>query len=459
MPRRRTAFLCTECGADHPSWSGRCPSCGAWNTLVEESLEKPVRSQASRRPAPPPVPVGAIPAAPGSRLASGIAELDRVFGGGIFRGSVNLLGGEPGIGKSTLMLQLASALAGAGETVLYATGEESAEQVAERARRTGSLAERLLVMPAAALSEIAEALPGTGASILVVDSIQTIFSEDLTGAPGSVAQVRHCASEIVGMCKPSGVTALLVGHVTKDGMLAGPKVLEHLVDSVVTFEGDPGRGHRMLRAVKNRFGSTNELGIFEMTASGLVGVAEASAWFISRMSPGVSGSAVCAAVEGTRTFLVEVQALTCPTRYGYPQRSSSGLDARRLPLLLAVIEKRCGLDLGSQDVFVNVAGGAVLSDPGADLAVCMAVASSRLDRPLAPGTALCAEVGLGGELRPAGSFDRRAREARFLGFTALAGSAEDCSRADEGGCSGFDTLRDCMSALLGAQPREVGGFP
>ncbi|NLP06318.1 DNA repair protein RadA, partial [Candidatus Fermentibacteria bacterium] len=419
MPRRRTVFLCTECGADHPSWSGRCPSCGAWNTLVEERLEQPGRSPAPGRPAPTPVPVGAIPAAPGSRLLSGIAELDRVFGGGIFRGSVNLLGGEPGIGKSTMMLQLAAALAEAGETVLYATGEESAEQVAERARRTGSLAGRLLVVPATALGEIAGALSGTGASILVVDSIQTIFSDDLSGAPGSVAQVRHCASEIVGMCKPSGVTAFLVGHVTKDGMLAGPKVLEHLVDSVVAFEGDAGRGHRMLRAVKNRFGSTNELGLFRMGAQGLEEVPDPTGIFIADRDASVPGSCVVPTIDGNRCLLVEVQALVNPTDYPQPVRKVSGMDPNRVAMVLAVLSRRLRLPLGTADVFVNVTGGARIAEPAADLAVAAAIASGLQDKPCNPAAACCGEIGLAGELRAISDGERRIREAVHLGFKSI----------------------------------------
>jgi DNA repair protein RadA/Sms len=317
----------------------------------------------------------------------------------------------------------------------------------------------MLVLSATLLEDIRDAASSAGATVIVVDSIQTVYSEGLASAPGSVAQVRHCASELLSFAKPAGITTLVVGHVTKDGSLAGPKVLEHLVDSVIAFEGDSSHGHRLLRAVKNRHGSTNELGVFEMTQTGLAGVSEASAWFLGRRKPGVSGSVVCAVMEGTRPFLVEVQALTSPTRYGFPQRSSSGMEARRLPLLLAVLEKRCGLELGTQDVYVNVAGGASLSDPGADLGICLAVASSRLERPVSPGVAVCAEVGLGGELRPAGAFERRVREAHALGFPSMAGSAEDCSRAVEGGCLGFQTLCECIDEVLSSASHEGGRFP
>jgi len=460
MARRRTIFFCNECGADSPAWSGRCPSCGAWNTLVEEVIQEARGGQgpAGRRP-PEPVAVGSIPEESGTRLSSGISELDRVLGGGLFQGSVNLVGGEPGIGKSTLMVQLAASLARSGEKVLYATGEESAEQVAGRARRTSSSEEGILVLPVTLLEDILESAASTGATVLIVDSIQTIWSGDLSSAPGSVAQVRHCASRLVSYAKPAGVTSFVVGHVTKDGSLAGPKVLEHLVDSVITFEGDTSHAHRLLRAVKNRFGSTNEIGVFEMTSAGLRGVSEASGYFLSRRGAGVSGSAVCAVLEGTRPFLVEIQALVTATRYGFPQRSSSGLDSRRLPLLLAVLEKRCGLELGTQDVYVNVAGGASLSDPGADLGICLAVASSRLEKPLPAGVAVCAEVGLGGELRPAGSFERRLREASALGFPSVAGSSEDCVSSRSPACAGYSTLRECLDDLLSRGSCGGGVFP
>jgi DNA repair protein RadA/Sms len=460
MPRRRTAFVCNSCGADTPAWGGRCPSCGAWNTLVEEIIsELPPARRRGAGDQPVPAPVSAISEQAGERITSGIPELDRVLGGGLFKGSVNLIGGEPGIGKSTLMVQLAASLARAGEKVLYATGEESAGQVANRARRTESVDDGVLVLSATLLEDILTSAATTGASVLIVDSIQTIHSDELSSSPGSVAQVRHCAGKLISYAKPAGVTSLVVGHVTKDGSLAGPKVLEHLVDSVITFEGDSSHAHRLLRAAKNRFGSTNEIGVFEMTSSGLKGVAEASAYFLSKRSTSVSGSAVCVVLEGTRPFLVEIQALTTPTRYGFPQRSSSGLDSRRLPLLLAVLEKRCGLELGSQDVYVNVAGGASLSDPGADLGICLAVASSRLDKPVPVGVAVCAEVGLGGELRPAGSFERRLREASALGFSSVAGSSEDCVFPQPCACAGFSTLRGCLDDLLSQASCGGGRFP
>lgn len=455
-PRRRTAFFCSQCGNGSPSWSGRCEACGSWNTIVEEPVQegavRPGGDSVRRVEA---VRIDDIPAGEGGRIPTGIPELDRVLGGGLFRGSMALLGGEPGIGKSTLMLQLSHFLAGAGETVLYATAEESPAQVADRARRIGCTGNDVLVLPATRLEDIEDALGRTGAGILVVDSIQTVYSEALSSGPGSVAQVRHCASELVRLTKPGGRTSLLVGHVTKDGTLAGPRVLEHLVDTVMSFEGDSNRSHRLLRALKNRFGPANELGVFEMTQRGLIGIAEASAFFLGRRLEDLPGSVVCTVMEGTRPFLVEIQALTSPTRYGFPQRSANGIDSRRLPMLLAVLEKRCGLELGAQDVYVNVAGGATLADPGADLAICLAVASSRLERPLPAGLAVSAEVGLGGELRPVAGFDRRLREARTLGFNLFAACSDDCAEEDAA-LRGHSTLCGCIEDILAPRGRRGG---
>ncbi len=459
-PRRRTRFVCSECGGTAPAWSGRCPHCSSWNSLVEETVA-PAPAGSSRRvcrdgrPSAP-VPLPSVEDEEGQRVLTGIEELDRVLGGGVLRGSVNLVGGEPGIGKSTLMIQLAGRLASTGERVLYASGEESPSQVAGRAARCGSVDPAVSILAATALDDVARQLEEGDWSFLVVDSIQTLFDPDLASAPGSVSQVRHCAGELVRLCKGSGTTVMIVGHVTKTGALAGPKVLEHMVDAVIYFEGSGDRSFRLLRAAKNRFGSTNELGVFEMTSAGLEGVRDASAYFLGDGNLDRPGTAVTAVMEGTRPFLVEVQALTSPTRYGYPQRSVNGMDSRRLPMLLAVLEKRCGMDLGSQDVYVNVAGGVTLVDPGADLGVCLAVASSRMDRPLARGTAVSGEVGLGGELRPVPRFRTRMREAVALGFGALAGAQQDAEAAGEP-AKGFRTLSDSIGELLVAGESEENG--
>jgi len=423
--------------------------------MVEEVVVKVSGKPLSRGIVTHPVPLSEIPKISGERLKTGIEELDRVLGGGVLKGSVNLIGGEPGIGKSTLMLQLSAALSDRGEKVLYSTGEESPEQIAQRARRINSVRNDVIVLATTNLDTVLSNLESAGCSLVVVDSIQTLYSADLASAPGTVSQVRHCTSELIRECKTKGLTAFIVGHVTKAGSLAGPKVLEHLVDSVIYFEGEGDRVYRLLRAAKNRFGSTNELGVFEMTREGLRSVSEVSAYFLRRDNALRTGTVITAVMEGTRPFLVEVQALTSTTRYGYPQRSVNGMDSRRLPMLLAVLEKRCGMDLGNQDVYVNVAGGASLADPGADLGVCLAVASSRLEKPVKEGITVSSEIGLGGELRPVTHFDLRLREALSLGFTGLAGSADDAEKAGSG-AEGFISLIDSIENLL-SNKKEKGG--
>lgn len=456
MARKKTRFVCNECGGSSPAWSGRCPHCDSWNTMVEEVVVKSERKYVDQQIICP-VPLTEIPEVSGERLQSGIEELDRVLGGGVLKSSVNLIGGEPGIGKSTLMIQLSAKLAEAGEKVLYSTGEESPEQIAGRARRTGSINEKVTILPATDLDLVLDNLVNSVSSVLIVDSIQTLYSSDLSSAPGSVSQVRHCTSEIIRTCKSRGVTAFIVGHITKAGSLAGPKVLEHLVDAVIYFEGEGDRLYRLLRAAKNRFGSTNELGVFEMTAEGLKSVSEASAYFLRREDARRTGTVVTAIIEGTRPFLVEVQALTSTTRYGYPQRSVNGMDSRRLPMLLAVLEKRCGMDLGNQDVYVNVAGGASLADPGADLGVCLAVASSRLDKPVRKGITVSSEIGLGGELRPVIHFDLRLRETLNLGFKTLAGASDNTKNAGKE-AEGYLNLFDSIEGLLSEDSEEGGNW-
>lgn len=389
--------------------------------------------------------ISSVEVTSGIRFSTGLGEFDRVLGGGVFKGSVVLVGGEPGIGKSTLMLQSAMNMAESGLRVLYAAGEESPEQVAHRARRTGNPSAGLVLLPATELEAVAYELSKGDYSVLVVDSIQTMHSSAVTSAPGSVSQVRQCASELNGLAKPTGLTVFLIGHVTKEGAIAGPKVLEHLVDAVISFEGDSFHQYRLLRASKNRFGSTSELGVFEMGSEGLAEVHDASGYFLRREDGPVAGSAVAAVMEGTRPFLVEIQALTSTTSYGFPQRRATGIEPGRLAMLLAVLERRCGLELGNQDVYVNVAGGFTLSDPGADLAVCLAVASSRLGRPVAEGTALSGEVGLAGEIRPVPGIERRTSESGNLGFTRLA-----CARGkkESAGSNEFATLSAAIAGLL-----------
>ena len=446
--RRKTVFVCNECGGTSPAWSGKCPHCSEWNTLVEETLEKSSTSGLMATGDCKPRILADIGEEEAERLPTGIDELDRVLGGGIFPGSMNLIGGEPGIGKSTLMLQLAMAISSDSRKVLYVSGEESPGQVADRARRTGTPGSDLVLLSATSLDAIERELSSNDYPVLIVDSIQSIYSPDLTSSPGSVSQVRHCAANLLALTKPRGISSVIVGHVTKGGSLAGPKVLEHLVDAVIYFEGDGSHSYRLLRAAKNRFGSTNELGIFEMTAQGLECVSDASSFFLRREGAALPGTVVVAVMEGSRPFLVEIQALTSHTRYGYPQRSVNGFDSKRLPMLLAVLEKRCGMDLGSQDVYVNVAGGTSLSDPGADLGICVAVASSRLDRPVRRGIALCGEVGLGGELRPVARFNRRLSEVLRLGFSTLAGSVEDAESCRGKGAKGYSGVSGALEHLL-----------
>ena len=421
--------------------------------MVEEVVERSASSTTSRELSRvEAVSVVDVDTEKGERLSTGIGEFDRVLGGGAFKGSVVLIGGQPGIGKSTLMIQAAMNMAASGLKVLYATGEESPGQVADRARRVGKPVQDLMLLPTADLAVVEKKVKAGKFQVLIVDSIQTLNTDQLSSAAGSVSQVRQCASSLVNLAKPTGLTVFVIGHVTKDGSIAGPKVLEHLVDAVVSFEGDSFHQFRLLRAVKNRFGSTSELGVFEMKEKGLKEVVDASGYFLQRDGGLGAGSAVAAIMEGTRAFLVEIQALTSTTNYGFPQRRATGFDGGRLAMLLAVLERRCGIELGNQDVYVNVAGGFDIADPGADMAVCLAVASSRLERPLKNDTALSGEVGLGGEIRPVAGMDRRLAESGNLGFTNLACACE--KNENTGASFRFSTLSAAISGLLVAKGEE-----
>jgi DNA repair protein RadA/Sms len=415
--RERTVFACAECGAQQARWLGRCPDCGAWSSLVEEpgggsgAAALLRASAASAKPER----LGAIATGAAPRLASGIGELDRVLGGGLVPGAVVLLAGEPGVGKSTLALQLAAGVRATGPT-LYVTGEESPQQLRLRAERLPALPEDLLVVSETRAEALLEPWRERDPALVVVDSIQTLRSDRVESAPGSVAQVRECAALLAALAKAQGAALVLVGHVTKDGAIAGPRVLEHLVDVVLTFEGDRSHPFRMLRASKNRFGSTQEVGVFSMTGAGLEGVANPSELFLAERRAGAPGSCIAPLCEGTRTLLVEIQALVAPAGYGTARRTSLGIDDARLALLLAVLDRRGGVDLVSRDVYANVAGGIRVSEPGADLALALALASSRLDRPVAADAAACGEVGLGGEVRRVSRLDLRVAEAARLGF-------------------------------------------
>ncbi len=412
----RRIFVCTACGAEHVKWAGQCVTCRAWNTLVETDAPAPSKARGVVGGTTVPVVLGAVSSASTPRIRTGMPEFDFVLGGGIVPGSLVLVGGEPGIGKSTLLLQAAALLQAAGAAVLYVSGEESPLQVRLRAERLTVDASEVQVFGETMLERIMAAAEDARPSVLIVDSIQTVATEGVEGAPGNVGQVRECAARLMRYAKATGVAVLIVGHVTKDGGLAGPKTLEHMVDTVLYFEGE-GRGdHRVLRATKNRFGSVDEIAVFRMSATGLIPVENPSALFLGDRTARPSGSAVTALIEGTRPLLVEVQALASKAGFGTPQRVTTGFDGRRLALLLAVLDKRAGLSFAQIDVFVNVVGGLRMAEPAGDLAIAAALASSVYDRALPAQSVFIGEVGLGGEIRSVGQLDRRLAEAEQLGF-------------------------------------------
>jgi DNA repair protein RadA/Sms len=423
--RPTSVYRCQACGFQAGKWYGRCPDCAEFNTIVEERSAAARGSGGGRRAGPAasavttgvPVPLPAVSAAGAARVHSGVAELDRVLGGGVVPGSLVLIGGDPGIGKSTLLLQASAALAGTTGAVLYVSGEESAAQVKLRADRLGLAAPDLFILAETQVEAVEAHVAALKPKALIVDSIQTVYLSDLESAPGSVSQVRECGARLMGLAKTQGIAVFLVGHVTKEGALAGPRVLEHLVDTVLYFEGERHATYRVLRAVKNRFGSTNEIGVFEMTDLGLREVLNPSAMFLAERPRGAAGSVIMAALEGTRPLLLELQALVTPAHFGTPRRTVLGADYNRVCLLLAILEKRAGIPLQNQDVFVNVAGGARCQEPAADLALAVASASSYGERPLAPDVVVLGEVGLTGEVRAIGGLDPRLREAAALGFT------------------------------------------
>ena len=416
MALARTVFVCQNCGTASPKWLGRCPSCRSWDSLVEEPAAAAPAS--AKAPAPADlVPLSRAGQGPEPRTPTGLPELDRVLGGGLVPGMVVLVGGEPGIGKSTLMLQLATELGRAGRPVLYVAAEESPRQVGLRAQRLATESENVLLLAETGLEATAELMRHGDYSTVLVDSIQAVRSGELAGGPGSVGQVRHCAAELTQVAKQAGVALFLVGHVTKEGSLAGPRLLEHMVDTVLYFESEPAMRLRLLRAVKNRFGATDEVGVFEMTERGLQTVANPSALFLAQRPAKAPGSAVCAAISGTRPLLVEVQALVSPSGLAMPRRQALGVDPGRLHMLAAVLNIHAGLDLGGSDVFVNLAGGLKLLEPAVDLAVAAALASSLASRPLPPQVVCFGEVGLAGELRAVSRAGARLAEAARQGFT------------------------------------------
>ena len=422
MAKDKTLFSCSDCGGTSPKWLGKCPHCGAWNTLVESVVSDSSASKnryserAGLAPASAVMALSAIEAQDMQRTPTGQDELDRVLGGGMVEGGVVLIGGDPGIGKSTLLLQALDGLQRSGQHTLYVTGEESGAQVALRARRLGLDHSQVNVLAETQLEKIIATLQAQSPQVAVIDSIQTVYSDQLTSAPGSVAQVRECAAHLTRLAKSSGTTVVLVGHVTKEGALAGPRVLEHMVDTVLYFEGDTHSSYRLVRAIKNRFGAVNEIGVFAMTEKGLKGVSNPSAIFLSQHSEPVPGSCVMVTLEGTRPLLVEIQALV-DSGGPSPRRLSVGLDRDRLAMLLAVLHRHAGVACMDQDVFVNAVGGVRISEPAADLAVMLAIQSSLRGKPLPSGFLAFGEVGLAGEVRPAPRGQERLKEAAKLGFS------------------------------------------
>ena len=426
MARPERRYVCQACGAVQPKWSGRCEDCGAWNTIAEEALAAPVPGglKPGRAGRVDLVPLeGAIEPPP--RIETAIGELDRVLGGGLVPASAVLIGGDPGIGKSTLMLQLTAALAGDGRRVAYVSGEESVDQIRLRARRLGLATAPVEVAAATSVRDLVATLDRPDApELLVVDSIQTMYADTIEAAPGTVGQLRTTTQELIRFAKKRGTVLVLIGHVTKDGQIAGPRVLEHMVDAVLYFEGERGHQFRLLRAVKNRFGPANEIGVFEMREQGLVPVANPSALFLAERDERVTGAVVFAGIEGTRPVLVEVQALVGPLALGSPRRAVIGWDPARLAMVLAVLEARCGIALAGRDIYLNVAGGLRITEPAADLAVAAALLSSLDERPAPARSVFFGEIGLGGEVRAVAQAEARAREAAKLGFERLIGPAE-----------------------------------
>ena len=453
MAKSKTMYVCGECGYTTPKWLGKCPNCGKWNTFAEEVQQPEVEEKKLKR-APGrggmALPIGEIPDEAAARMSSGIGELDRVLGGGVVEGSMVLVGGDPGIGKSTLLTQLSANLSARGDKVLYVSGEESMRQIKLRATRLGADGSGFYVLAENDVSIIEERMLAIQPRAMVIDSIQTMYRTDISSAPGSVSQVRECAAHIMRLAKMNDCAVFLVGHVTKEGAIAGPRVLEHMVDAVLYFEGDRSSQYRLLRAVKNRFGSVNELGMFEMTGEGMREVTNASETLLSERAHDASGCVVMCAMEGTRPLLTDVQALVTPTVFGNPRRMSSGIEVGRLFLLLAVLEKRAALTLYNQDVYINIAGGMTLTEPAADLAVCAAVASSSRNLMLGPDWAVMGEVGLAGELRAVPHAERRLSECMRLGFqnVILPKSNLRGIRVPEGmNAIGAETLFDALKLL------------
>ena len=466
MAKERTLFACTACGYETAKWVGKCPGCTAWNTMEEAAVitgtasGKGTKLAAKQRPGTgaSPMLLDDIPEDVTIRISTGIGELDRVLGGsgadnsGLVEGALMLIGGDPGVGKSTLLLQVCANLARAGKRVLYVSGEESAKQIKLRANRLGVVNQpNLYVLAENALDAVEEKLRHLQPDVAVIDSVQTMYRPDMPSAPGSVSQIRECTSLVMRVCKETGIACFLVGHVTKDGAIAGPRLLEHMVDVVLYFEGDRMQEYRLLRAVKNRFGSVNELGVFQMTGEGMMEVLNPSEQLLSRRAKGASGSVVFCGLEGSRPLLCDVQALASQSYFGTPRRTVNGADGGRVALLLAVLEKRANQKTYNQDVYINVAGGLELSEPAADLALCLAVASSLKDEPVGAEVAVMGEVGLAGEVRAIPQCERRIAECQRLGFTTIVLPRENLARIrqPEGvKLIGVDTVMQAISVMF-----------
>jgi len=444
MAKAKTTFFCQNCGAQSGKWIGRCPSCNEWNTYVEELVEpaagksdwEKANDKDNRKASP--VLIGDISLAGEARLQLPDAELNRVLGGGVVAGSITLLGGEPGIGKSTLLLQLAVRLTQL--KVLYISGEESAQQIRMRAERIGFKSIHCYILTETSVQNIFHQISRLGPEMVIIDSVQTLHTSSIEASPGSISQIRECTAQFLRYAKETGVPVFLIGHITKDGAIAGPKVLEHMVDTVLQFEGDRHHIYRILRALKNRFGSTAELGIYEMQGAGLAEVENPSEVLISQKEESLSGSAIACTMEGLRPMLIEAQALVSSAVYGTPQRSSTGFDLRRLSMLLAVLEKRCGFKLGAKDVFLNITGGIRVEDPAIDLAVICAVLSSSEDIPVSHRYCFAGEVGLSGEIRPVNRIEQRIREAEKLGFEKIFCSRYKMKPFEKGRFDGIEII-------------------
>jgi len=448
----KTAFFCTQCGAQHPRWQGQCKECGAWNTLVEERVAKPVPGHTAKGMVAERQKLPDISLEETAGHQSGIVEFDRVLGGRLLPGMSVLIGGEPGIGKSTLLLQVAGAYSAQGLNVAYVTGEESLTQIRLRAERLHVSGENITAINANSLEEITELVATGEYQLVLIDSIQTVSSDQFDSPPGTVAQVREAAHRLIMLARLKDFALFLVGHVTKEGMVAGPKVLEHMVDTVIYFEGDSTHLYRMLRATKNRFGSVAEIGLFEMQSEGLIEVSNPSSLFLSnRADDARTGSVVAGICEGRRPILVEIQALVTSANYGNPQRVAGGIDNKRLALLLAILEKKAGYPMATNDVFVSIAGGLRLSEPALDLPMLVAIASSLQNRAVDPQTLVIGEVGLSGEVRGVTMVDRRINEAKKMGFTSAVVPAVNAAQVKEAGMqvSGVGTLEEAIEILLG----------